>query len=53
VGRHSEAGEPRIEKAGETSRLVLIDEDRASGAAAASRLTNFLREQLQRLIPPD
>ncbi len=50
MGGHSEAGEPRIEEAGETSRLVLIDEYRARGAPAAC-LPQFLREDLERLIP--
>ena len=49
---HSDSGEPRIEKTGKTPRLVLIDEHRAGGTAAAS-LSQLLRKNLQRLIPGD
>ena len=49
--RHPEGGEPRIEKTGEASALVLIDENRVASAASAPRLTQLLREDLQRFIP--
>ena len=48
---HSEAREPRVEEAGETSRLVLIDEDRVSRAPPAACLSELLRKDLQRFVP--
>src|SRR5512132_2987570 len=48
---HPIARQPRIEKTGETSRLMLIDEDGVSRTTAGTRLAKLLREDLQRFIP--
>ncbi len=48
---HSEASEPGVEESGKTSRLVLIDEDSVSRTPATPRLSQLLREHLQRFVP--
>src|SRR5207237_10354946 len=49
--RHPECGQPGIEKAGEASALVLVNEDSVAGAASASRFSQLLRKDLERFIP--
>src|SRR4029079_1192978 len=44
--RHSETGEPRIQKSREAAALVLIDEHGIARTAFAARLTQLLRKDL-------
>src|SRR6185437_641651 len=53
VGGHAEVGEPLIQKRRERSRLMLVDEHGIGRATTRARLTQLLREELERLVPLD
>jgi hypothetical protein len=48
---HPKSCEPRVEESWIAPGLVLVYEDSVARSAAATRLTQLLREQLQRFIP--
>jgi hypothetical protein len=51
--RHAEAGEPGVNKSWKASGFVLVDEDRGASPTPAPRLAEFLRKDLEGLIPCD